>query len=351
MIVLNTEQLARHFDVTVYCAASVPPEFVTNGYRAFSPPLKWKRLAWRWLYLALLFFKHHVTQPFDALYAFWGYPAGTVIVALGKLVRRPSVVTILGAETADIPTIQYGYLRKETRRLMLWTLKHATKLIAVSAYQVKNMEAKGLYREAHVVPWGVDTTAFYRVERQRGVPLRILHVSNLNIVKDQETLIRAFVLIRAQIPAKLRIVGPDYLDGRIQALAAAMHVKDDVEFAGAVPHAEIAREYQAADIFVLTSLSEGQNMSLHEAMTCGVLSASTAVGMMHDLGPEYGIVFAPGDYHALATQLIALYGDEYEWNRRRMNAHRWANQHTLSWTVGQLVELINETCDKQNFHR
>jgi len=340
LIVQIIERLAIHFDITVYSAASIPGKFETKGYKACSPSPKLKWLLPRWMYLVLCFFKHHLKDRFDVLYSFWGYPAGTVIVALGKLVNRPSVVNMLGSETADVPEIKYGYLRGNTLRIMLWTFNHATELIAVSRHQVKKLEEKGFHRKIHLIPWGVDSHQFYCVPKKLELPLKILHVANLNEVKDQETLLKAFKVIRSRIPSKLRNVGADYLNGKIQRLVVEMGLQDDIEFTGAIPHIQIATHYHWADAFMLTSLSEGQNNSITEAMMSGVLPASTRVGIMHDLGEEFGIVVEPKDYEQLGNRLVELYSDVVEWEKRRNAALQWTSLHDLNWTISELVKVF-----------
>lgn len=340
LIVQIVERLAVHFDITVYSAASVPKDFKANGYTVCSPSVNLNPSIFRWAYLVLVFFKNHFQNRVDVLYAFWGYPSGTVIVHLGKIFRIPSVVNILGAETADLPEIQYGYLRKKTIKRILWTVNNATKVIAVSRYQVKKLGERGFSRIIDVIPWGVDSEQFSYVPKRLETPLKILHVANLNEVKDQETLLRAFKIIKNHIPANLRIVGADYLNGKIQRLVREMDLQNVVEFIGAVPHTQIAAHYHWADVFMLTSLSEGQNNSITEAMMCGVLPVSTRVGIMYDLGEDVGVVADPREHEKLANGLTALHGNKNEWEKRRSSALHWATSHDLNWTTRELVAAI-----------
>jgi glycosyltransferase involved in cell wall biosynthesis len=340
LIVQIVERLAIHFDVTVYSAASVPDKFEARGYRVCSPSVNLKSSILRWIYLALIFFRHHLKKQFDVTYAFWGYPSGTLIVLLGKILRIPSVVNILGAETADLPAINYGYLRRGSIKRIFWTCNNATKLIAVSGYQVKKLEERGFTKMISVIPWGVDPKQFFYRKKRLELPLKILHVANLNEVKDQETLLRTFKIINLHIKATLRIVGADYLNGKIQRLAREIGLQKDVEFVGAVPHTQIALHYQWADVFMLTSLSEGQNNSITEAMMCGVLPLSTRVGIMYDLGEKVGVVADIKMHEQLGNGLVTLYNDQQEWEKRKSAALKWASSHDLDWTIVELVKVI-----------
>lgn len=342
LIVQIVERLAIHFDVTVYSAASIPKEFNTKGYKAVSPSVKLKWLWIRWIYLIICFLKHHSKVRYTVLYSFWGYPAGTVIVALGKICEIPSVVNLLGSETADVPQINYGHLRGKTKGILQWTFRHATNLVAVSQSQVDSLEQMGFLRKIHIIPWGVNTDIFYATPRKIKLPIKIIHIANLTEVKDQETLIRTFQIIKNFMPAKLKIVGPDFLNGKLQNMVVSNGLENDIEFVGPVPHSKIIEYYRWADLFMLTSLSEGQNNSITEAMACGILPVSTAVGIMDkSFGNKVGIVTACADYESLGNKVIELYTNQEEWEKKRNAALKWATYYNLDWTIEQLRKVLN----------
>jgi glycosyltransferase involved in cell wall biosynthesis len=280
------------------------------------------------------------------MYSFWGYPMGLMVVVLGKTTFTPSVVNILGAETANVPGMRYGHLQKPlSRRLVLWTCRKANEVVAVANHQVDVLQAQGVTREFHVIPFGADSKLFYPMRKPLTPPLKILHVANLTPVKDQETLIKAFEIIRQEIPAVLRVVGPDHLDGQIQKSAAQSEFKNDIEFTGFVSYDCIPQHYQWADVFMLTSLSEGQNNSLMESMMCGLLPVSTAVGMMDmDFGNKVGITTACRDYSALGNAVVEHFKNRQLWQKKRDAALLWAQEHDLTWTIVQLKKVINDAC-------
>jgi glycosyltransferase involved in cell wall biosynthesis len=334
-------ELAKSYQVTVFSVSSFNKDFHPENYKAFAVP-RWVRPSiLKWPCLLLIFFIKRTRNKYAVLYSFWGHPAGSVAVILGKFFSTPSVVTLLGSETACLPQFNYGFMRNENeKRKMIWTCRNATRLITVSHCQAEILKVNGLIREINVIPIGTKQKDFYPLDKKLELPLKILHVANLNEIKDQETLIRAFKMIRCKIPSVLKIVGADFLNGQLQRLVQELNLSNDIEFVGPVAHRLLLPYFHWADTFMLTSLSEGQSVAITEAMMCGLLPIGTKVGIMHDIGAEVGIVVDIGDYSELANQTISLYHQPTEWERKRKAAFAWASQHDFDWTVQQIKSIL-----------
>jgi len=100
--------------------------------------------------------------------------------------------------------------------------------------------------------------------------------------------------------------------------------------------------YRWANMFVLTSLSEGQNRSLTEAAMCGVLQVSTPVGHIADLGETVAVVVRTGDPRHVADRITGIAGDADGWRRRVRAARGWAASHDMGWTVDRLSGILEE---------
>ena len=318
--------LAERFDVTFYSLCPVNPGFVPEGFGLRAPSVTVDVKGARWLDLARRFLADHVTARYDRLLSFWGYPIGAFVVGLSRTVRVPAAVMLLGAETADVPSIGYGHLGQPlSRRLVIETCRRADALVAQS--QLDALARRGFSRpDDHVVPIGAEAALFPFEAKPRIGPLKILHVGNLTGVKDQATLLRAFARLPAAVPARLRIVGDGSLRGELVALIHQLGLDAAVELTGAVPFTAMPDHYRWADMFVLTSLSEGQNRSLTEAAMCGVLQESTPVGHIADLG-ETG-------------RIAGIAGDTDGWSRRVRAARGWAATHDMAWTVDRLSAIL-----------
>ncbi len=335
-IVKIVDHLSTQYEIHVYMHAR-PNLLSVSGFVLHSSPSWMIPSVLRWLYLVLLFTRSDIKKKHNAILSFWGYPSGTIAVVLGKLFHRPSAVFILGGEAANLPEINYGLLRKSlVKKIVLWTCAKTDLLLAISHYQLDQLKMAGLTRYPRVIPWGADKNLFFAIKKKRELPLKIIHVANLNPVKDQRTLLLAFNSIRKKIDARLRIVGVDVMNGKIQELVKQLGIEHLVEFTGGLPYHQIPEQFAWADLFILTSRSEGQNNSITEAMMCGLLAVSTSVGIMADLGNDRGIVVDIGDYQTLADEVVAIWNNPEAWGKKVSNALRWSKTHDLTWTLQQL---------------
>jgi glycosyltransferase involved in cell wall biosynthesis len=337
--------LAVRFEVTFYSLAPVDRGFAgPTAYRLRAPhaavdAINIKGL--RWGQMARQFLADHLASRYDRLLSLWGYPMGAFVVGLARTCRIPVAVMLLGAEAADVPAIAYGHLgRPFSRRLVIETCRRADALVAVAEAQLDALARRGFARpDDHVVPIGAEA-ALFPFEVKRRAPLRILNVGNLTAVKDQAALLRAFALLPRALDARLRIVGEGSLHGELEALSRELRIAEAVELTGAVPSTSMLDHYRWANMFVLTSLSEGQNRSLTEAAMCGVLQVSTPVGHIADLGETVAVVVRAGDPRHIADRIVGIADDAEGWRRRVRAARGWAASHDMAWTVDRLSGIL-----------
>jgi glycosyltransferase involved in cell wall biosynthesis len=339
-------RLAESFDVTFYSLIPTDARIRPAAYRLRAPVGRPWRLPVKgalWLDLLGRFLADHARSPYDALLSFWVYPMGTFVAGLARLIGRPSAGVLLGAELANAPEIAYGELRHVLGPAIIGgTCRALSALVAVSTQQLEALRRLGVqHPNVHLIPWGADLAMFPFAERRREPPLKILNVANISPVKDHATLVRAFALVRREIPAKLRIVGGGSL-GPIRALVGQLGLSDDVELVGPVPHAAVPAHYAWADMFVLTSISEGQSGALADALASGVLAVTTPVGAALDLGEEVAVIVGIRDPPDLARKILAISADPEVWNAKVLAARGWAVTNDLDWTVERMAHLLRD---------
>ena len=324
--------LAKTYDITVFSMVPVNEDYSPSGFRIISAPPS-RRPLLRYFKLGYRIIKEHYSQTFDLIHGIWGSPSGFLAVWMAKWLDIPSVVSLRGGETASIPEIGYGQLRKPSKRRRLFrTLYAADKVTVLSDFQRDILLQHGFNKEVEVIPTGVDTDLFIPAGANRTPPFNFLHVANLTEVKDQVTLLKAFTLIRTAFDCKLNIIGADYLDGKLHRLCNELGLDDCVTFLGPIKNTELPAYYQSSDVLLHTSLYEGQAVVVMEAAASKVLIGGTNTGMISDMG-DMVIAVEPGDFNRLAERVIDTLRDEEEWTSKVEQSYQWALAHDINYTI------------------
>ena len=254
----------------------------------------------------------HRKAPFDIIHAFWS-GLGAIGAVAGRLLRVPLVLTLPGGDVVRLPDIGYGArLSRRGEIYLRVAARNATRITTPSRF-MRNL-ATTLGIDAAVVPLGVDLVR-WRVapprRREALAPIRLLHVADLNRVKDQPTLLNAIARLRAGgVPLELVVIGFDTLQGQIQRLAAQLGLAGEVRFLGHLPHAELRPWFDRADLLVMASRHEAGPLVMLEAAVAGVPTVGTSVGHLADHSPEAALAVPTGDERALAEAIGTLAADE-----------------------------------------
>lgn len=152
-----------------------------------------------------------------------------------------------------------------------------------------------------VVPYAADSTRFRPIEKQAKTDsVSFVFAGGITQRKGIKYLLEAWRLIRR--PGwRLRLLG-----GLPSDPAPLEPYRDEVDWLGRVPHAEVAERLAEADVFVFPSLFEGSAVVTYEALACGLPSIVTpeAGSIVRD-GIE-GFVVPSANVEALAVALERL---------------------------------------------
>jgi glycosyltransferase involved in cell wall biosynthesis len=200
-----------------------------------------------------------------------------------------------------------------------WSLPGADRVMtACDAFAADLNRRLGVRRERLSVHRSPIAARASETSGARGVALRdelgvspqarlILSVGRLSKEKGQADLLRAMREIRraADFETVLVIVGDGPERARLEHLRARLGLGDAVRMAG-YQH-DVAPYYEAADVFVLTSYSEGSPNVLLEAMEARVPIVATAVGGVSEMirDREHGLLVRSGDAGGIARAIVA----------------------------------------------
>jgi glycosyltransferase involved in cell wall biosynthesis len=194
----------------------------------------------------------------------------------------------------------------------LWPLLRG--VICPSAATARAIEEAGVESQRiAIAPPGTAQPAA-AIRRSAGAAVRLLAVGALTARKGHALLIEALAPLRG---AAWTLVCAGSLErdpqaaAHVRAAVAAHGLTDRVRLAGELSFAELAREYAAADVFVLASFHEGYGMAYAEALAHGLPIVATIAGAIPDTVPAKAALFVPpGDVNALRAALARAIQDE-----------------------------------------
>jgi N-acetyl-alpha-D-glucosaminyl L-malate synthase BshA len=286
-------------------------------------------------------------ERLDVVHAHYAIPHATAaylarqILASTSPIGVPRVITTLHG--TDITLLGNDRSYSET---VAFCIQQSDGVTAVSK-SLKNdtIRELGVTRDIRVIPNFLDCA----VNRRRDVaPLRaqlapaghkvLIHVSNFRPVKRVKEVVEIFARVRAQVPARLLMVGdgPDLADA--SRLARTLAVAEDVQFLG--EQDQVVPLLSAADVFLLPSAQESFGLAALEAMACEVPIVASRIGGLPELVEDgvSGFLHDLDDLAGMARSAVRLLTDEPLHRRAAEAARRAAQERYCDSKIVPLYE-------------
>lgn len=247
------------------------------------------------------------------------------ISAVHSQTHHAHVFATKAAQALGLPSVVHQQKTLEEipprrRRHFRASLERCSHIVALSGRTARDLAGTFSVppEKISVVANGIERSVFcpsadrVALRRRLGLPedgLLIGSVGRLHPHKSHETTIEALALARGQGAAVSAVlVGEGAQRAQLEARARSLGVADAVVFAGA--QRPVVPWVQCLDVFVLSSVWEGQPLALLQAAACGLpVLASSIEGNTAVLGAHYPGLFAPGDADCLAKLLVAAVRD------------------------------------------
>lgn len=227
-----------------------------------------------------------------------------LVAALAGL--KPLVLTAWGSDL--LVNLDRGVLFQALTKL---TFLRAEALILVAGHMRGKVE-RLLHSAMRVedIPFGVDCALFNYVERSpavAGTPLRLVSTRNLAPIYRIDTIIDAAAALVAEGQnVTLDVIGSGELDDNLRQSPSAAALGDKLRFLGRVDHSALPGHLQKADIFLTASVSDGNNVSLNEAMAAGAFPIASDIPANRQwiTHGENGLLFRVGDSNNLKKAIL-----------------------------------------------
>lgn len=283
-------------------------------------------------------------QRTDFIFAFFAVPAGFSAWLLSGIFHVPYGIYFGGS---DIPNANPSRF-KAVYPIITPLLKMIWKNASFRSVCSKDLELLGRKAdptsEFLTIPNGVETDRFAPIERTESPKIKILFIGRLIPRKGFHRVVQALpeVRKRVSVPFEVEVVGTGAHRSELDTLAEELHVSDLIRYVGMVPYDKLEKSYQYADIFVLTSLSEGMPSVILEAMGCGLPIIASDVGGNNEIvhEGENGYLILGDDVHLLTDRMVALLEDAQLRRRMGNKSREFALAYDWKTIMGKYNELI-----------
>ena len=246
------------------------------------------------------------------------FGAGVSALLSAKGLKIPLVGTnhTVVTEFVRYSPIKADWMGNLSSKYTTWYYNRCDFVTAPSQSVIQEMKYYGLRRPSEVISNPIDTEIFTPQQMNRSEVKKKFGLSNNTLVyagrlaaeKNIDVMLQAVALVKKEIPnITLALAGRGVATAELKGLAKKFQIEDSVKFLGPLSKPQLAQVFSASEVFVITSRSETQSLTLMQAMAVGL----PALGVKAWALPEYineknGFLVEANDYQSLAQKIVAL---------------------------------------------
>jgi len=197
---------------------------------------------------------------------------------VGSLTQfHPFIISAIGSDVTIRP--RKSFILK---LLVKYAIKRANLIHSQAAHLTKELISLGAKPEQVITfTYGVDLRLFKQKKEndpQNKKQRIIISTRAFEAIYNLELLIYSIPKVLKEISdVKFLLIGSGKQERKLKELARKLGVSQSVEFLGKLSNEEVLNYLSRADIYISTSLSDGQSLSLLEAMASGVFPIVTDI--------------------------------------------------------------------------
>ncbi len=259
----------------------------------------------------------------DIIHTHSPYQLGLVAMRCARKLDVPLVFTmhtVLGKYMHYVPLVPEKLSDLVSSSYIRWFCNNCDAVIAPTQVSASALVDDGVWGNIEIVPSGVDLSRFKglkgrEVRKEHGIPAKagvLLFVGRLAREKNLPFLFKAFRrVIAKRDDVRLLIAAGGPMKSELKKIAPKNTI-----FAGQIGYPQVIDYYDAADVFVFSSLTETQGLVLVEAMAGGLPQVAVSAEGVADVVVD-GVTgyLTPLSERTFAEKVLKLLGDETLYRR------------------------------------
>jgi len=280
------------------------------------------RLFWN-LWVVPKVWANHRKKNFHLIHA-QAFTAGISGKILSLILHIPVIYSVHGCHTMDM--VKNGFENKSIKyyleRFLLTQIKY-DKQISVAA---NFLNYPNINRNIEIIENGINPIQSNKQATSRKIKDKIimLFVGRLEKIKGLVYLIKALEKFKYNINWRLNIVGEGSQEFVLKQLTYDQNLEDKVIFLETKTGQELEKEYDRADLFILSSIAEGQPIVILEAWAHKLPVLVTKVGHNPFMvqNSKNGFLVEAGSIKAMEDGLQIAFANKNQWQKMGENGYQ-----------------------------
>lgn len=254
--------------------------------------------------------------------------------------RCPLVISAIGSDVA-----MRGNKSSPFLIFNKYAIRRASLIHSQSAHLTKRLiELSSRKNNILTFTYGIDLENFRQKEKKDFTKINKIVVSTrrLNTVYNIKLLINAIPFVLKKMPdITFLMIGGGEQERELECLVDKLKIGDSIRFIGQLPNAEVIDCLSRSDVYVSTSLSDGQSISLLEAMAMGTFPVITDIDANREWvkNGENGFLCSAADPKDLADKIVlALLDDRLRFEASKRNRSLIEEKGCYKKNMGLLEE-------------
>ena len=258
---------------------------------------------------------------------------GLLAPLIRYFLKKPTIFTVHGTRMFEKnPKLSFGFCLE---KIILTKIKYDVQISVTKAF----LKFKNVNENIKVIGNGIDLKRFDKVKIKKAPYPKILWVGRFDKVKRVDNLIMAMQDVVRDIPdAKLTLVGYGYEEKNLKKLMNKLNLNKHIEFVGKKTGNDLIREYKNSHLFVLSSASEGQPLTILEAQASGLPIVAAKTGGIPEIVKDNvnGLLVPSNGDNALAGAIILCLKNKNDFGQKgheivkKLNSWDEISEETLS---------------------